>query len=84
VKLYQVHGYPRLEESGEHLDGIAGVEIIDISGIAMRSPTGHIYQNDVVNDLDQLLNDGKSASQRNSLKQTGENYSHWQAINAQQ
>ena len=75
----QVHGYPRLGEPGVHLDGITGVEIIDISGIAMRSPSGHIYhiyQNDVVNDLDQLLNDGKSASQRNSLKQTGENY--WQ------
>ena len=75
----QVHGYPRLGEPGEHLDGITGVEIIDISSIAMRSPTGHIYhiyQNDVVNDLDQLLNDSKSASQRNSLKQTGENY--WQ------
>ena len=73
----QVHGYPRLGEPGEHLDGITDVEIIDISGIAMRSPTGHIYhiyQNDVVSDLDQLLNDGKSASQRDNLKQTGENY----------
>ena len=73
----QVHGYPRLGEPGEHLDGITDVEIIDISGIAMRSPTGHIYhiyQNDVVNDLDQLLNDGKPASQRDNLKQTGENY----------
>jgi esterase/lipase superfamily enzyme len=73
----QVHGYPRLGEPGEHLDGITGVEIIDISGIAMRTPTGHvyhIYQNDVVNDLDQLLNDGKPASQREHLKQTGESY----------
>lgn len=73
----QVHGYPRLGEPGEHLDGISDVEIVDISGIAMRSPTGHIYhiyQNDVVNDLDQLLNDGKSASQRDNLTKTGENY----------
>lgn len=73
----QVHGYPRLGEPGEHLDGITGVEIIDISDIAMRSPTGHIYhlyQNDVVNDLDQLLNDKKSASQRSGLRQTGEHY----------
>jgi esterase/lipase superfamily enzyme len=73
----QVHGYPRLGEPGEHLDGITGVEIIDISGIAMRSPTGHIYhiyQDDVVSDLDQLLNDGRSAAQRDNLKQTGENY----------
>jgi len=75
----QVHGYPRLGEPGEHLDGITGVEIIDISGIAMRSPTGHIYhiyQKDVVSDLDQLLNEGKAASQRRGLRQTGEYY--WQ------
>lgn len=73
----QVHGYPRLGEPGEHLDGITGVEIIDISGIAMRSPSGHIYhiyQDDVVSDLDQLLNDGRSAAQRDNLKQTGDNY----------
>ena len=73
----QVHGYPRLGEPGKHLDGLTGVEIIDISDIAMRSPTGHIYhiyQNDVVNDLGQLLNEGKSASQRNNLKQTSEYY----------
>ena len=73
----KVHGYPRLGEPGNHLDGITGIEIIDISDIAMRSPTGHIYhiyQNDVVNDLGQLLNEGKSASQRNNLKQTSEYY----------
>jgi esterase/lipase superfamily enzyme len=73
----QVHGYPRLGEPGEHLDGITGVEIIDISGIAMRSPSGHIYhiyQDDVVNDIDQILNHGKQASQRDKLKQTGESY----------
>lgn len=75
----QVHGYPRLGQPGAHLDGLTGVEIIDISDFPVRSPTGHIYhlyQNDVIDDLDQLLNEGKLASQRHGLKQTGENY--WQ------
>ncbi len=75
----QVHGYPRLGQPGAHLDGLTGVEIIDISDFPVRSPTGHIYhlyQNDVIDDLDQLLNEGKLASQRHNLKQTGKNY--WQ------
>ncbi len=75
----QVHGYPRLGQPGAHLEGLTGVEIIDISDVARRSPTGHIYhihQDPVIDDLDQLLNQGKLASQRHGLKQTGENY--WQ------
>ena len=73
----QVHGYPRLGEPGEHLDGLTGIEIIDISDVPVRYPSGHVYHlyhNVVVNDLEQLLNESKSASQRSNLKQTGENY----------
>ena len=73
----QVHGYPRLGEPGPHLDGLAGIEIIDISDNPIRSPTGHLYHlyhSVVSTDLDQLVNDGKSASQRGNLKQKGENY----------
>ena len=73
----QVHGYPRLGEPGPHLDGLTGIEIIDISDNPIRSPTGHLYHlyhSVVSTDLDQLLNDGKSASQRDNLKQKGENY----------
>ncbi|GMR06105.1 MAG: hypothetical protein BMS9Abin25_0688 [Gammaproteobacteria bacterium] len=73
----KVHGYPRLGESGTHLQGMTEIEIIDISDIPVRYPSGHVYHlyNDIViNDLNQLLNDGKPASQRNNLKQTGENY----------
>lgn len=73
----QVHGYPRLGETGAHLDGLTGVDIIDLSGIPVRSPSGHVYHlyNDIVaNDLFQLLDSGKPASQRSNLKQTGENY----------
>ena len=84
----KVHGYPRLGASGPHLDGLAGVGIIDLSDIPVRYPSGHVYHlyhDAVVNDLDQILNDGKPASQRSNLKQTGENY--WQlqspAVNKQ-
>ncbi|MFA9421336.1 MAG: alpha/beta hydrolase [Gammaproteobacteria bacterium] len=73
----QVHGYPRLSESGPHLDGLTGVDIIDLSEISVRSPSGHVYHlynGMVASDLAQLLNSGKPASQRSNLKQTGENY----------
>ena len=73
----QVHGYPRLGESGKHLRDLAGVEIIDISDVPVRYPSGHVYHlyhKTVVNDLSQLLNEDKPASQRSNLKQTGENY----------
>lgn len=73
----QVHGYPRLGESGKHLQGLTGIEIIDISDIPVRYASGHVYHlyhDLVINDLSQLLNDGTQASQRSNLKQTGENY----------
>lgn len=75
----QLHGYPRLGESGAHLVDLTGIDIIDISKISMRTPSGHVYHlyhNVVINDLDHLLNKNQSASQRNSLKQTSNNY--WQ------
>jgi len=73
----QVHGYPRLGESGAHLDDLTGVDIIDLSGIPVRSPSGHVYHlyNDIVaSDLFQLLDSGQPASQRSNLKQIRENY----------
>jgi esterase/lipase superfamily enzyme len=73
----QIHDYPRLGESGSHLQGLTGVEIIDLSDLPVRYPSGHLYHlyhEIVASDLSQLLNDGKSASQRSNLKQTGENY----------
>lgn len=77
----QLHGYPRLGEAGAHLEGLAGVEIIDISDIPVRQPSGHVYHlyhNDVVNDLKQLLNENKPASQRRNLKKGGKNHWHLQ------
>ena len=72
----QIHGYPRLGESGPHLKDLRGVEIIDLSDIRVRYPSGHVYHlyhKLVINDLEQLLNDGKPASQRTNLKRVGEN-----------
>ena len=80
----QVHGYPRLGEAGEHLDGLSGIEIIDISDIPIRVPSGHVYhlyQSLVTEDLDQLINGNKPAAQRKNLKQVGEN--RWQLLKAE-
>jgi hypothetical protein len=43
----------------------------------VRYPSGHLYHlyhNIVINDLAQLLDEGKPASQRSNLKSTRENY----------
>lgn len=72
----QVHGYPRLGEAGEHLDGLTDVEIIDLSHIPSRAPSGHVYhlyQSLVTEDFDQLINQNKPAAQRVNLKQVKEN-----------
>jgi len=73
----QVHGYSRLGEAGTHLQGLEGIEIIDLSDIPVRYPSGHVYHlyhDSVIDDLNQLLNEEKAASQRSNLKQIGENY----------
>ena len=75
----QVHGYPRMGEAGEHLQGLKGIEIIDLSDIPMRAPSGHVYhlnQDIVVEDLIQIINENKPAAQRRNLKQRGDN--QWQ------
>ena len=83
----QVHGYSRLGEAGKHLQGLEGIEIIDLSDIPVRYPSGHVYHlyhDSVINDLNQLLNEAKTASQRSNLKQIGENYWKLQLPGAQQ
>ena len=72
----QVHGHPRLGQAGEHLEGLNGVEIIDLSDIPIRVPSGHVYhlyQSIVTEDLVQLINENQPAARRTSLKQVGEN-----------
>jgi esterase/lipase superfamily enzyme len=75
----QVHGYSRLGEFGEHLEDLEGIEIIDLSDIPRRAPSGHVYhlyQNIVIDDLLQIIDENKKAAQRRNLKQIGVN--HWQ------
>jgi len=72
----QVHGHPRLGEAGDHLDGLEGIEIIDLSEIPVRVPSGHVYhlyQSIVTEDLDQLINRNRPAAQRSNLKHVGGN-----------
>jgi pimeloyl-ACP methyl ester carboxylesterase len=72
----QVHGYPRLGSSGNNTTSLAGVEVIDTSDLPVRSANGHlyhIYNKEVGHDLNQLLNDGKTAAARRNLEQVGSN-----------
>ena len=65
-------------EAGPHLDGLTGVEIIDLSDIGVRYPSGHVYHlynPTVISDLNATLNGGKSAKQRRNLERVGRN--HW-------
>lgn len=70
----QLHGYPRLGEMGSHLDGLEGVEIIDLSDLRVRYPSGHVYhlyQPGVANDLKVLLTEGTPARHRENLESSG-------------
>lgn len=85
LKLSQeVHGYPRLGQAGEHMTVIDGVETIDISNVNTRVLSGHIYHlfnPQVIDDLTQLLNTGKPASQRPTLESASKNgISYWRLI----
>jgi esterase/lipase superfamily enzyme len=74
----KVHGYPRLGESGTHLEGLTGIDIIDLSDISVQYTSGHVHHlyNDIVaDDISQLLNMNMPASQRSNLEHTGGN--HW-------
>ena len=73
-----LHGYPRLGQSGNPVENLKGVEVIDVSELPTDSASGHLYHlygERVGNDLDQLLNQGLGAAERMGLKQIGEN--HW-------
>lgn len=73
----QVHGYPRLGETGNDTSTLSGVEFIDLSKISGNSPSGHLYHIHsplVGQDLDQLLNKDMPAADRPNLEQSGPNY----------
>jgi len=72
----QVHGYPRLGQTGNDVSLLEGVEVIDLSDLQVRSPTGHlyhVYNTEVGADMDQLLNEGLPAAKRRNMLQVGPN-----------
>lgn len=57
----QVHGYPRLGQTGNDVSKLEGVTVIDVSSLPLMSPTGHLYHlhsPQVAEDLGRLLKDG--------------------------
>ncbi len=80
----ELHGHPRLGETGEHLNGLDGVEIIDVSNIPVRYISGHVYHlyhQTVIRDLEQLINHNRPAAQRSNLKLLNKGYWQLQAEN---
>lgn len=72
----QVHGYPRLGETGNDVSSLDGVQVIDLSDLPLSSPTGHlyhIYSEHVGADLNQLLNDGTLAGARRNVSKVSTN-----------
>ncbi len=72
----QLHGYPRLGQSGNDVAQLGDVDVIDISELPVRSPTGHlyhIYNAEVGEDLRQLIVEGLSPPERRRLAPTGPN-----------
>lgn len=71
-----VHGYPRLGQSGNDVSQLDGVEVIDLSDLQVRSPTGHlyhVYNVEVGADMDQVLNQRLPAAERQNMLQVEAN-----------
>jgi esterase/lipase superfamily enzyme len=71
-----VHGYPRLGQTGNDVSLLEGVEVIDLSDLQLRSPTGHlyhVYNAEIGADMDQLLNQRLPAAERQGMLQVGPN-----------
>ncbi len=67
----ELHGYPRLGESGSHIVSLEGVEIIDVSELPLRRVSGHLYHlynEPAFRDLDELLNGRLEARRRSALR----------------
>ena len=72
----EVHGYPRLGQTGNDVASLDDVEVIDLSDLPVQSPSGHLYHlynKEVGDDLHQLLNEGKRAEARRNLIRLGPN-----------
>jgi esterase/lipase superfamily enzyme len=72
----QVHGYPRLGQGGNRVDGLGRLELIDVTEQGNATPSGHLYHlhnRQVGADLDNLINHRQRADQRAGLREIGSN-----------
>lgn len=83
----ELHGFPRLGQTGNDTALLGGVEVIDVSamsgigaidipGAPASSLSGHIYHlssSDIAADIAALLNDGHRAADRPALAPAGPN-----------
>lgn len=66
----ELHGYPRLGQSGNHLASLQKVEIIDVSDVPVGRITGHLYHlgnKRVIRDMNQLIHRHLPAAKRDHL-----------------
>jgi len=71
----QLHGYPRLGQSGNDVSRLTGVETIDLGALPNSSPTGylyHLYSEEVGADLNRLLTESAGAAERENLSRMGD------------
>ena len=69
----RAHGYPRLGQSGSHLEGLDGIDIMDVSELKKHRVSGHMYHlfNPVViSDLRQLIEQSRRPADRGALSQS--------------
>lgn len=79
----ELHGYPRLGESGEFLQPPAGVETIDVSEVAAYELSGHLYHlylPAAIADIRRLLSTGAGAAERPGLERRSINGASYWAI----
>ena len=75
----QLHGYPRLGQSGNDVGTLPEVDVIDLGELPGDGPTGHLYHihsRAVGQDLNQLLAGGLRPGDRRNLTRRGPNL--WQ------
>ena len=66
----ELHGYPRLGQTGKHLISLRKVEIIDISDVPVERVSGHLYHlgnKYAMRDMNQLINQRFPAENRDYL-----------------
>lgn len=90
----ELHGYPRLGQSGNDVSALDGIEVIDVSafsgigdidipGAPASALSGHIYHlsnRDIAADIATLLNEGQGAADRQALTPLGPNLWRLNAI----